>query len=133
VRLLSWPLVRWLLAALAPAASTGSPIDPRIREVLALLEHEEVDIRRLPDLAAGVHLSPDRLRHFFAERLSIPIHSCRAWARVRRATRLPAPGNSLTEVAHASNLADAAHLSRAFREMFGITLSELIQRQIELH
>jgi len=41
-------------------------------------------------------------------------------------------GASLTEVAHAANFTDAAHLSRACRAMFGITLSKLAENQIEV-
>lgn len=126
-------LVRRILKELAPGLSTESRIDPRIREILGLLDGEHAGALQLPDLAAQVALSPDRLRHLFAEQLGIPIRSYRSWARVRRATTLLARGGSLTEVAHAANFVDAAHLSRTFRDMFGITLTELAQSQIDLH
>ncbi|MBT8464916.1 MAG: AraC family transcriptional regulator [Deltaproteobacteria bacterium] len=126
-------LVRRILSALAPGLPRESRVDPRIREVLALLDDEAAGPSQLPELAADVGLSPDRLRHLFAEQLGIPIRSYRSWARIRQAMTLLARGGSLTEVAHAANFADAAHLSRAFRDMFGITLSKLAKSQIKLH
>ena len=126
-------IVGRMLSALAPIVSTESSIDPRIRGVLALLDDEHADTWQLPALAAHVGLSPGRLRHLFVEQLGIPMRSYRSWARVRHATTLLGRGGSLTEVAHAANFTDAAHLSRAFRDMFGITLSKLAKSQIKLH
>ena len=122
-----------LFDALTPGSAAPPSIDPRIREVLMLLNEADADSWHLPRLAARVDLSSDRLRHLFREQLGISIRSYKTWARVRRAMTLLAHGGSLTEVAHAANFADAAHLSRAFRDMFGITPSELAQSHIELH
>jgi len=123
-------IVDRILSALSPDVPTESRIDPRIRGVLALLDDEHAGTRQLSELAARVGLSPERLRHLFVEQLGIPVRSYRSWARVRHATMLLARGGSLTEIAHAANFSDAAHLSRAFRDMFGITPSELTRTQI---
>lgn len=125
-------LVDRVVAALLPNVESGSRLDPRLRRLLSILEEGGSDPCKLADLAARVSLSPDRLRHLFSEQLGIPLRSYKSWARIRRAIELLARGGSLTEVAHAANFVDAAHLSRTFRDMFGITLSELAKNQIEL-
>ena len=126
-------LVHRLVALLVPNTDTAPPIDPRVRQVLSLLDDGERGAVRLPDLAAEVALSPDRLRHLFSAQLGISIRSYRSWARIRRAVTLLTRSGSLTEVAHEAGFADAAHLSNAFRDMFGTTLSELAHSRIELH
>mgnify|MGYP001815708466 FL=1 len=125
-------LVDLVVGALVPEVENESTIDPRVRQVLSILDAEACDTWKLTELADRVALSPDRLRHLFSEQLGIPIRSYKSWARVRRAITLLAQGGSLTEVAHEANFVDAAHLSRTFRDMFGITLSELGKSEIEL-
>lgn len=122
-----------LRTVFSPEAPATTPVDLRIQQVLLLLDGEDADAWQLPRLAAHVNLSPDRLRHLFREQLGISIRSYKSWARLRLATTLLAHGGSLTEIAHGANFADAAHLSRAFREMFGVTPSELAGSHIELH
>ncbi|MBL8947180.1 MAG: helix-turn-helix domain-containing protein [Myxococcales bacterium] len=125
-------LVHRVVSTLAPGGAPAPDIDPRIRAVVGLLESETGGDRKVPDLAGSVGLSPDRLRHLFKEQLGIPIRSYKSWARVRHAAQLLAEGGSLTQVAHEANFADAAHLSRSFRGMFGITLTEFSRNRIRL-
>ena len=125
-------LVDRVVGALVPEIEKESTIDPRVRQVLSILDDEECGTWKLTEIADRVALSPDRLRHLFSEQLGIPIRSYKSWARLRRAITLLVQGGSLTEVAHEANFVDAAHLSRTFRDMFGITLSELAKSEIEL-
>lgn len=125
-------LVDRVVASLVPDTEAAPKMDARVRRVLSILDGQECSDWQLTDLAARVALSPDRLRHLFSDQLGISIRSYKSWARVRRAIPLLTRGGSLTEVAHASGFVDAAHLSRAFREMFGITPSELAQSSVEV-
>lgn len=125
-------LVNQILSVLVPNASTESRLDPRVREVLTLLDNDHAGTRQLPELASHVGLSPGRLRHLFVEQTGIPIRSYRSWARLRRGMALLAGGAGLTKAAHSANFVDSAHLSRTFRDAFGVTPSELVRSRIEV-
>ncbi|MEQ8692002.1 MAG: AraC family transcriptional regulator [Pseudomonadales bacterium] len=96
--------------------------------VNAVINH----IRRVPQedhgvdaLAARVHLSPSRLSHLFKAHVGVPIRQFVLWTRARTVVVLAVKGATLTEAAHATGFADAAHMSNAFRRMFGFAPSAL--------
>lgn len=121
-------LLRAVETALVPDLSPVSQREPRIQQVVALLDDDVADELDVTRLAAVVGLSAGRLRHLFRQQLGIPIRSYRLWRRMRRAVELIPAGGTLTEVAHAAGFADSAHLSRAFRQLFGVTPSQLFPR-----
>lgn len=106
-------------AATAAAADELPPPDPRVATVLALLASEPGRRRSLAELAAHVALSPRRLTHLFSREVGIPIRRYAQWLRAVEAVTALARGRSQTEAALASGFADAAHMSRAFRRLFG--------------
>jgi AraC-like DNA-binding protein len=106
-------------AATATAADELPPPDPRVATVLALLASEPGRRRSLAELAAHVVLSPRRLTHLFSREVGIPIRRYAQWLRAVEAVTALARGRSQTEAALASGFADAAHMSRAFRRLFG--------------
>ena len=126
-------LRRATTALLAPdvgAESSGArarSIDRRVRRVLAHLDAHRADteVWDLPRLAELVALSPERLRHLFRAEVGMPIRSYRRWARIARAVEFLAEGQSLTRAAHSAGFADSGHLSRTFRQVFGVAPSKL--------
>jgi len=109
-----------VLASLAGAAVAPSPTDPRVLRATALLRGNLDAPVSLERVAAAVHLSPDRLRHLFADQLGVGFRPYVLWLRLNRALEMYAAGESLTTAAHAAGFADSAHLSRTFRRMFGL-------------
>jgi AraC-like DNA-binding protein len=112
------------LAALAPAEPAALP-DPR---VLKIIDQAALD----PDLpldsaaaAAGVYLSPSRLRHLFVEHTGLAFKTYVLWLRLVRALQVYAEGRNLTEAAHAAGFADSAHFSRIFKRTFGLPATTL--------
>lgn len=95
--------------------------DERIQKVVGVLHRQDESEPDVAELAASVGLSPSRLRHLFREQLGIPIRSYRLWRRMSRAVELIPEARSITELAHAAGFADSAHLSRAFRQLFGMS------------
>lgn len=81
---------------------------------------------RLDDAARAAAISPSRLTHVFAEELGIPFRRYVLWVRLLRAVRAIAAGNDLTRAASAAGFSDSAHLSRAFRGIFGLPPSTLL-------
>jgi AraC-like DNA-binding protein len=93
------------------------PVDPRVAATLRLLRDE----RGAPDLAAlgrRVGLSPDRLRHLVKRDTGLTFRRHRRWVRLMRALDAFRQGHGVTEAAVRAQFADAAHLSRVFRESF---------------
>lgn len=101
-------------------------VHPGIYKLLGMLRTSGVDQpTSLDALADAVGLSPGRLMHVFTTSIGIPLRPYLAWLRVQRAAIAIVTGNSLTEAAHTAGFSDAAHMSRTFRHMLGVTPSVL--------
>lgn len=99
---------------------------PRVRKALAILRaNPESDDAALAALASAVELSPGRLMHAFTQSLGIPLRPYLQWLKAQRAAAAIVSGMALSEAAHAAGFADAAHMSRTFRRMFGVSPSGL--------
>ncbi len=89
---------------------------------------------RLTEVADEVGLSATRLTHRFTREVGIPFRALVPWLRVAAAVREMqserARGieGSLTRAAHAAGFADAAHLTRTFRQLFGLPPSLVLSR-----
>lgn len=71
-------------------------------------------------LGRRVALSPHRLMHLFRAATGLPLRRYTLWLRLRAAMAAALQGATLTEAAHAAGFSDSAHLSRSFREHFGL-------------
>jgi AraC family transcriptional regulator len=104
----------------ADPAQEGA-LDPRIVRALELIRERLGDKVSLTDVAAAVHLSPDRFRHLFVEETGVGLRPYLQWLRLELALVAYVAGRSLTEAAYIGGFADSAHFSRTFKSMFGIT------------
>jgi AraC-like DNA-binding protein len=102
-----------------PFGRRGSDdLDPRLVHALNSLADNAIT---LPELAAQVGLSPQRLRALARQQLGMPLTRWRLWTRLRRAAEALQKGESLAEAATEAGFADQAHLTRQMREMMGLT------------
>lgn len=106
--------------------------DPRITEALALINARIDQPVRLQALASALKVSPSWLSHRFADETGVPLRRYVVWSRLRRAVAMVLQGSSWTEAAHAVGFSDSAHLSRSFRDTFGIAPSLLLRRHDQL-
>lgn len=109
-------------------------LDMRLPTVIATLQTSiasGVNIDR-EALAQIIDLSPSRFSHWFVDQTGLPLRRYRKWLRLTVAINHVAQSASLTDAAHAAGFADSAHLSRTFREMFGINPSTAL-RHVTLH
>lgn len=98
-------------------------VDEALLRLPDLVEDSRVDVS---NLAATIGVSTSRLTHVFSTEVGIPLRSYARWLRLVRATELLADGDTITEAAHAAGFTDAAHFSRVFKAMFGLTPSEVM-------
>ena len=83
----------------------------------------------LKTLAVISGLSQSRFMHVFTESMGVPLRPYVLWLRLQRACCDLMGGASITAAAHSAGFSDAAHLTRTFRRMLGMTPTELALRK----
>lgn len=125
-------LERWMRAVITTLAGPDPvrpSMHPRVRKLLRALESLPPEAETsLEALAAQVGLSPSRLLHVFTESVGVPLRPYVRWLRVQRATASIVSGAPLAQAAAEAGFADAAHMSRTFKDMFGLAPSALQRR-----
>lgn len=102
---------------------------PRIRRLLAMLRERplgELDTSARA-LASSAGLSESRFLHVFKESTGTSLRRYLLWLRLQRAASLILTEQSLTAAAFSAGFSDAAHMTRTFRRLLGITPSALVQ------
>jgi AraC-like DNA-binding protein len=114
-------------AAIGGVLGIGSraKVDARIVEAIRCMRDAPGRSHRLTELGKRAGLSPSRFLHLFKAETGVPLRRYRIWNRIGAASRAIAEGATLTEAAHGAGFASSAHFSTAFRDMFGMTPSEL--------
>jgi AraC family transcriptional regulator len=123
-------LIRWIVESLCAGAPPARRPDPRITQVLDLIASSN-DLRvSLERVAASVFLSPSRFQHLFKQQVGLAFRRYLLWRKVTRAMMLIARERTLAAAAQDSDFADAAHLTRTFRQMFGLPPSVLMHGEL---
>lgn len=117
-----------LTASLAGTEHAATKIDSRIQKALDLIKQLPVKKITAKEISSEIGLSESRLIHLFKEQVGIPIRRYLLWLRLCVAIEKVTHCGSLTCAAHRAEFADSAHLSRTFRRMFGLTMSEVFKR-----
>lgn len=112
------------VASIVPLPTAATP-DARIARIIEQAwRHPDLPLAETA-AAAGVHLSPSRLRHLFVEQTGLAFKTYLLWRRLVRALDTYSQGSSLTEAAHDAGFSDSAHFSRAFKRTFGAPATTL--------
>ena len=99
--------------------------DERILRAVAYIRAHPGSNLSLEEVAAEACLSPSRFRHLFVEQTGMALRPYILWRRFLHVWELLMAGESLSAAAHAAGFADAAHLTRTSRRMFGFPPSAL--------
>jgi YesN/AraC family two-component response regulator len=112
------PAHRAELASQAPA----SLIDPRIREVIRIIDSELDKSPSVTDLAIRVDLSESGLRHLFHASLGITLTSFRTERRLHvAAMRLTTTYDRISQIAQSVGLGNLHAFRKMFHERFGMS------------
>jgi AraC-like DNA-binding protein len=113
-----------LTVALGGARAPARSVHPRVRRVVrhlrALPDGAETTLEALAKVAG---LSSGRLMHAFTESIGVPLRPYLAWLKLQRAAGAVVSGMPLSQAAALAGFADAAHMTRSFRRMLGVTPS----------
>jgi AraC-like DNA-binding protein len=102
--------------------------DERILRAVAYIKSHLDSPLTLEEVAAQAFLSPSRFRHLFVEQTGLALRPYILWRRFVAVWDLMAAGESLSTAAHRAGFADAAHLTRTSRRMFGFPPSGVAVR-----
>jgi len=102
------------------------PTDPRIAQAIDQIRRDPGGDHSIPSLAREVGLSQSRFRHAFRASTGVTFKRYRLWLRLGNAMRAAQQGSNLTEAAHESGFSSSAHLSSAYRNIFGMTPSQYL-------
>lgn len=114
-------VVRTLTAGTEPSVIS----DERILRATAYIRAHIDRALTLDEVATEAFLSPSRFRHLFVEQTGMALRPYILWRRFIRAWELLMARESLSAAAHAAGFADAAHLTRTSRRMFGFPPSAI--------
>jgi AraC-like DNA-binding protein len=99
--------------------------DERILRAIAYIKSHIDSELTLDEVAGEAFLSPSRFRHLFVEQTGMAMRPYILWRRFLRVWDLLMAGESISAAAHRAGFADAAHLTRTSRRMFGLAPSAL--------
>jgi AraC family transcriptional regulator len=94
---------------------------PRLKSVLEKIEDSIADRISVDDLAALVGVSPAHFAREFKRLMHETPHGFVMRRRAERAREKLSSGSSIAEAASGSGFSDQAHLSRVFKDRFGVT------------
>jgi AraC-like DNA-binding protein len=116
---------RGVVRALAGGTAPSVVSDQRILRAVSYVQ-AHLDAPLTLDVVAGeACLSPSRFRHLFVDETGMALRPYILWRRMLRVWELLTAGGSLSAAAHEAGFADAAHLSRTSRSMFGFPPSAI--------
>jgi AraC-like DNA-binding protein len=121
VREAAWRIIQALTGGVEPSTASDERI---LRAVAYINRHLDAPLT-LEDVAGEACLSPSRFRHLFVEQTGLALRPYILWRRLLRVFDLVMTGESLSAAAHLAGFADAAHLTRTSRRMFGFPPSAL--------
>lgn len=120
-------LIRHCVQSLCAGAPPSRRLDERVTKVLTAIQSSD-DLRlSIEDAAAMVFLSPSRFAHLFKQQVGLPFRRYMLWRKLTRAMLAIGKERTIAAAAHASDFADAAHLTRTFYQMFGIPPSVMMR------
>ena len=83
---------------------------------------------RAAQVAQQLGWSESHFLHRFKQSMGVPWRPYLKWRRLQCALLALLRGQSATDAAHAAGFSDSAHLSRTFRQQFGMTIRQALRQ-----
>ncbi|HYE00908.1 MAG TPA: helix-turn-helix domain-containing protein [Alphaproteobacteria bacterium] len=103
-----------------------------VAEIVRLIDRRPQDFGPVAEAARLANLSASRFQRVFRAETGVPYRRYRLWRRMAVVAASLSAGASLTEAALDAGFGGSAHLSAAFRAMFGIMPSLLLSLGTEI-
>jgi AraC-like DNA-binding protein len=116
---------RLLVSTLSDGVEPAVVTDPRILSAIDYINQHLDRPITLDEVASHACLSPSRFRHLFSEQTSMGLRPYILWRRFLLTWELIMKGATVSQAAHATGFADAAHLSRTSTRTFGFAPSAM--------
>jgi AraC-like DNA-binding protein len=116
---------RRVIQALTGGVQPAVVSDERILRAISYINSHLDAPLTLEEVAGEAFLSPSRFRHLFVEETGMGLRPYILWRRFVSVWDRLMAGDSLSSAAHHAGFADAAHLTRTCRRMFGFPPSAL--------
>jgi AraC-like DNA-binding protein len=98
-----------------------------VTKVLTAIQASDELRMSIAEAAAMAFLSPSRFAHLFKQQIGLPFRRYMLWRKLTRTMLSIGKERTIAAAAHASDFADAAHLTRTFYQMFGIPPSTMMR------
>lgn len=100
--------------------------DERIQQCLSFMEERALSYNTMiAELKTEVHLSDSRLSHLFRQEIGLSLKKYLVWTRLKKTIQLVLEeGITLSSAAIRGGFYDQAHLSKAFKNMLGVSPSD---------
>ncbi len=115
------------LVAFLRAGREHTAIDSRVQYILRHIEREESCRHDLAFFSRELNLSKSRITHLFRDEVGVTLAYYALWKRVLFAVDSFRSVDDFSQIALDCGFSDLSHLSRAFRKMFGTTLSVIFR------
>lgn len=104
-----------------------STVDQRMMNVVRKIDRDPDCFETVVAAAVSAGLSTSRFQHLFVAATGVSFRRYRLWRRMALVADALSDGVSLTVAAHDAGFSSSAHLSTAFRKMFGLSPSRLLK------
>lgn len=112
-----------------PARPSAPICNRAVARAQAIIQDSYGEPLALEGLASSAGVSVFHLERSFSARVGVPLHRYLLLVRIERATKLLRTGTPPAEVAVACGFVDQAHMTRAFRRLFGFTPGAFARRR----
>jgi len=107
-------------------------VDPRVEQIITLIQNTANLNLSLSELAKQASLSPSRLTQLFKKQTGLPLRRYRLWHRLYMTALKIGQKKSLTEAAFEAGFNDSPHFNRTFRSMLGISPSCVLSQTLQV-
>lgn len=104
-------------------------VDGRVIGVLKLIRQRYTENTSVISMAQDLNISVPRLTQLFRLTTGVPIRRFRLWYRIYQTAVKMSQGFTLTEAAVASGFCDASQFSRVFKQIGGVSPSDVLNHQ----